>query len=115
VPDAPDPTAATVAASTFRALVADYLRRMEAGEDLADDDYITMVRLFNTIENDRLAGRDQLFARFAASFFPGHVELAAQRLGAILTKGMAFYSPEYDLYIGGPPNPRSRYQIEGEV
>jgi hypothetical protein len=110
-PGPPDPAAGAITASTFRALVASYLRKLEQGEDLSADDYITAVRLFNTIEHDRRAESDELCARYASAFFPAHVDPAAKRLGAVLTKGMALYSPEYDLYIGGPRHSRSEYQI----
>jgi hypothetical protein len=109
------PPGVPVAASKFRELVTAYLTRLERGDEMADDDYITMVRLFNTIESDRLAERAELFARYWAAFFPAQVEPASQRLAAVPTKGMALYSAKHDLYIGGPPHPRSRYYIEGEL
>lgn len=111
----PDPNAEAVTGETFRALVADFLGRMDRGEELTDDDYVTMVRLFNTIESERLAARSELFARYAAAFFPAQVEAASRRLAAVPTKGMALYSAKHDLYIGGPPHPHSRYQIDGEA
>jgi hypothetical protein len=95
----------------FHDLVADYLDRMDRGTSFSTEDYITMIKLFNTIGADRLAVDDPLFARYVAAFFPSQVEPAAQRLGAVATKGMALYSREHDLYIGGPAHAPSRYLI----
>ncbi len=95
----------------FRTLVADYVDRMDRGMSFSTGDYITMIKLFNTIGADRLAADDPLFARYVGAFFPSQVEPAAQRLGAVATKGMALYSREHDLYIGGPAHDPSRYRI----
>jgi hypothetical protein len=78
-------------------------------------DYHTMIRLWNTIENERLGDQDSLFRRYASAFFPAHVERAAQRLGAYPTKGMALYSEAYDVYLGNPSHAPSRYRIVDDV
>jgi hypothetical protein len=93
-------------------LADDYLRRMDTERDsLTVDDYVTMVRLFNTIELGRLRREDPLLDRYATAFFPGHVATAAGVLGLTPTKGMALYSAGHDLYLGGPPHTNSRYSI----
>jgi hypothetical protein len=102
-----------LSAHALRELAAGYLDRIQQGDSFTDDDYIAMVKLFNTIGADRLAAADPLFARYADAFFPAQVEPAARRLGAVATKGMALYSRRHDLYIGGPAHGPSRYRIEG--
>lgn len=114
-PHSPEPGGPMVNWSGFRALVADYLSRMDAGQELSAADYYIMVRLWNTIENGRLDERDPLFERYASAFFPAHVERAAQCLGAYPTKGMALYSRDYNVYLGSVSHAPSRYQIEDEA
>jgi hypothetical protein len=110
-PRALKPNGPVINSSGFRALVVHYLGRMDAGQELSAADYYTMIRLWNTIESERLGGRDPLFKRYASTFFPTHVERAAQCLGAYPTKGMALYSKEYDVYLGSVSHAPSRYRI----
>lgn len=98
--------------NAFRALVTDYLGRMESAAPMATDDYVTMTRLWNTIEFRRLGPTDPLFQRYAAAFFPGYVERISKSLDAQPTKGMALYSKKYDLFIGGRPHAGSQFKLE---
>lgn len=96
----------------FRALVDGYAQRLEADDDsLGAEDYVTMIRLWNTIEFGRLRQEDPLFDRFAAAFFPAQVQRATDVLGATPSKGMALYSREHDVYLGGRPHANSRYRL----
>jgi hypothetical protein len=97
----------------LRSLAADYLARIEAGDDaLTADDFVTMIRLWNTIESGRLREQDATFDRYAAAFFPHQVQRATDVLGMTPTKGMALYSREHDVYLGGRPHANSQYRIE---
>lgn len=96
----------------FRRLVERYVVAMEADGPLATDDYITMTRLWNTIERDHLVHTDERFRHYYKLFFPGFVARLEKALGAIPTKGMALYSREHDLYLGGKPHANSAYRIE---
>jgi hypothetical protein len=98
-------------ADEFRRLVEHYLARMDDGSDMSNDDYVTMTRLFNTIEHGRLAERDDTFRRYRAAFFPNYVARIERALGATPTKGMALYTKAYDLYLGGKPHANSMYRI----
>jgi hypothetical protein len=73
-----------------------------------------MARLWNTIQFQRLAGGDDLYARYAAAFFPSQIATIERRLHATPTKGMALYSREHDLYVGGTPHPNSQFRLERE-
>lgn len=96
----------------FRALVDGYAQRLEADDDsLGAEDYVTMTRLWNTIEFGRMRQGDPRFERFAAAFFPTHVQRANELLGATPTKGMALYSREHDVYLGGRPHANSQYRL----
>src|SRR5262245_9803931 len=101
-----------IGTTEFRRLVEQYLARMEAGDQMSADDYVTMTRLWNTIEHDRLVERDEIFQRYYATFFPAYVARVERALGAITTKGMALYSRDYDLYLGGKPHANSLYRIQ---
>jgi hypothetical protein len=103
-----------ISTEEFRTLVSDYLRRMESGYEMTTEDYVTMIRLWNTIEFRRLGPRDSLFHRYAVAFFPAYVERISKSLNAQPTKGMALYSKEHDIYLGGKPHPRSQYKLEEE-
>jgi len=87
---------------------------MKSGHEMTKEDYVTMIRLWNTIEFRRLGPKDPLFHRYAAAFFPGYVERISKSLNAQPTKGMALYSKEYDIYLGGKPYPTSQYRLEDE-
>src|SRR5262249_55292794 len=93
----------------FRALADDYKARIKRGDDFTDDDYVTMVKLFNTIESHGLGARDEALAQYRAAFFPDLVERVTHRLEMLPTKGMALYSEGYNVYLGGPPYAPSRY------
>lgn len=111
VPGALD-TGLPINRADFRALVVDYLNRMESGTELSIDDYITMTRLWNTIEFARLGSEDSLFREYSAAFFPAFVERVSESLHALPTKGMALYSKEHDIYLGGKPHAQSQYRLE---
>ena len=95
--------------SRMRAMTERYLERMLRDDAFADDDYVAMVRLWNTIDLYALVDADELYRRYADAFFPGTVERASNALDALPTKGMALYSSAHDLYIGGKPHANSQY------
>ena len=107
-------TGLPISTEEFRLHVIDYLSRMESDKEMTSEDYVTMIRLWNTIEFRRLGSRDPLFHRYSAAFFPAYVERISKRLNAQPTKGMALYSKEYDIYLGGTPHPNSQYKLEEE-
>lgn len=106
-------TGLPISTEEFRKLVTDYLNRMESGDEMTIKDYVTMTRLWNTIEFRRLGSKDAIFHRYAAAFFPAYVERISKSLNALPTKGMALYSKEYDIYLGGKPHAHSQYKLEG--
>jgi hypothetical protein len=107
-----DPQGIPIARDEFRGLVEEYTRRIAADDtSFSAADYVTMIRLWNTIESGRLRQADPLFERFAAAFFPGQVQHATDVLSATPTKGMALYSREHDVYLGGHPHANSRYRV----
>ena len=78
------------------------------------EDYVTLIRLWNTIDLRRLSQQDSLYHDFAKAFYPAYAERIVKHLHAIPSKGMALYSKEYDIYLGGKPHANSQYRLEGK-
>jgi hypothetical protein len=107
--------------AAFRASTQDYLDRIRHSahrkhdvvkqDDFDQDDYIAMLRLWNTIDLSDLAKTDEVYRDYASAFFPGMVERATHALNAVPTKGMALYSKQHDVYIGGKPHGNSQYRL----
>ena len=81
--------------------------------ELSDDDYVAITRLWNTIQHGPPAGDEERMAAFQARVFPAEVQTVTQALGMELSKGMALYSAEHDLYLGGAPHANSMYAVQG--
>lgn len=103
-----------ISTERFRSLVAEYLKQMDSDKEMSPEDYVTMTRLWNTIELRQLSQSDALFRHYSEAFFPAYVERISRSLNAYPTKGMALYSKEYDLFLGGKPHPRSQYKLDKE-
>ena len=103
-----------IAAERFRSLVAEYVKQMDSDKEMSPEDYVTMTRLWNTIELHQLGRSDALFRRYSDAFFPAYVERVSKGLNAYPTKGMALYSKEYDIFLGGKPHARSQFKLEIE-
>ena len=73
-------------------------------------DAIEMIRLYTTISFNPTMKAD-IYTTYTELFFEKYLKKSAQLLHALPTKGMALYSKEYDLYIGGHPHTNSQYQI----
>jgi hypothetical protein len=107
--------------AAFRASTQDYLDRIRRSvhrkhdalkqDDFDQDDFIAMVRLWNTIDLSDLAKTDEVYRDYVSAFFPGMVERATHALNALPTKGMALYSKQYDVYIGGKSHANSQYRL----
>ena len=75
------------------------------------DDAIDMVRLFNTISHNEDLQKNENNKSYLKLFFGHYSEASAKLLKALPTKGMAYYSKDFDIYIGGPPHSNSMYNI----
>lgn len=96
----------------FDAQLERYSAALDAGgAALTADDYVAMVRLWNTIKWRPPAGGEAPAAAFEAQFFPREIETVTNMLDLTPSKGMALYSRERDLYLGGPPHANSLYEI----
>lgn len=81
------------------------------GAALTADDYVAMVRLWNTIRWRPPPAGEDLTAAFEARFFPREVATVTSVLDLTPSKGLSLYSRERDLYLGGPPHANSVYEI----
>jgi hypothetical protein len=98
----------------FDAQLERYLAALDDPDaTLTDDDYVAITRLWNTIQLRRPAGDDERMAAFEARVFPAEVPTVSKALGMELSKGMALYSPERDLWLGGAPHANSMYDVQG--
>lgn len=96
----------------FEKLVSVYTEYTGNNDTLSFEDIVIMIRLYNTITHDTLLNKsDGNYAGFTKVFMLQFAEVAAKRIEAYPTKGMAYYSKKYDLYIGGPPHANSQYYI----
>lgn len=93
------------------------IERLLAGQNtrrrssISIPDAIDAVRVWNTIEHHGLSHENELHHRFTETFVGGLLEEVANVLGAVPTKGMALYSEQHDIMIGGSaPHPNSIYK-----
>jgi hypothetical protein len=108
------PDGVPITQAEFDAQLERYLAALDDPDaTLSDDDYVAITRLWNTIQHRRPAGDGERMAAFEARVFPDEVQTVTKALGMELTKGMALYSPERDLYLGGAPHANSMYDVQG--
>ena len=108
------PDGVPITQAEFDAQLDHYLAALDDPDArFSDDDYVAIARLWNTIQHRRPAGDGERMAAFEARVFPGEVQNVTQALGLELTKGMALYSQERDLYLGGPQHANSMYDVQG--
>lgn len=71
---------------------------------------IELVRIWNTIEHNRMQEDDEVFQAFADQFFDVFLLASIQTLQAQDDKGGSFFSPDFDISIGGKPHDNSLYK-----
>lgn len=96
----------------FDSLVLDHINRMKAGNTpFSGTGFILPVKIWNTINAAELYDKAGPYKEFYDLFYPDLFKLAAAELDAGLTKGMAFYSEEHDLWLGGKLNGNSYFSF----
>jgi len=99
---------------SFDSLVGKSVSLLEGKTETIDrDDFITMIRLYNTITVLHLS--DKKYTQFINLFVPDNLGKAAKVINATISKGMSYYSKEFDLYIGGKPHHNSQFCITTEL
>jgi hypothetical protein len=90
-----------------------YVGQFTMQKKFSIDEYIDIVRAYNTIGLNRLREKDSVFVKYDELFLKNHLSDVAKLFEATISKGMGFYSKKYDLDIGGAaPNANSFFKIE---
>jgi len=97
----------------FDQKVSGYLKKMSDWTKFNKQDYIDMVRVYNTI-GGFLPIKNDFYKMFYCVFLVMYEKPAAKELDAGLSKGMAMYSKKYNLWIGDVPlgNNNSRFKVD---
>jgi hypothetical protein len=97
--------------SEFDKSIKAYSTRMSAAETFGVDDLLFMTRAWNTIEWQKLQNSNEDYRHFCTLYYPDFFKLAAEKTRATLSKGMAMYSKEYELWLGGAPHAHSQFKL----
>lgn len=100
-----------ISQSEFDRKVEYGLSELSSTNEIVIDDYILLVRIYNTIEVNTMQDKKENYEKFIKLFVPVHIEKAEKKLEATVTKGMAYYSKKYDIYIGGRPHNNSMFRL----
>jgi hypothetical protein len=90
-----------------------YVKLFTAQNKFTVDEYIDIVRAYNTINLNRLGKKDSVFVKYNELFFKNYMNDVAKLFEATISKGLGYHSKKYDLDIGGAaPNANSFFRIE---
>lgn len=95
----------------FERRVLDLVTRMADKAQFEVNDQITLVRIWNTLQANKISDRSSALKRYTELFRARYLNDLVTKLHMTLTKGMAWYSEKYDLYLGGKPHPNSQYKL----
>lgn len=97
-----------ITAIEFNLLVIDKCQKIRTGNILTLDDKMSIIRIVNTIAENNNSDSCYLDVR---DFYVRNFELLVSDFEADLSKGGAYYSKKYNLYMGGKPHANSQYYI----
>src|SRR5688572_33441263 len=100
---------ATQTPDAFHALVAHHLRQIRNREIVSEEASVSMVRAWNTIQQDGLADADPVYREFSDAFMHDYVEEVRRVLDCVEVRGLSYYCPKHDVYIGGRIHANSRF------
>jgi len=97
----------------FDKKVSNYMELMSKWTIFKTQDYIDMIRVYNTIGGS-LPIKNDFYKEYYTVFLVMYYKLAAKELDAKLSKGMAMYSAKYKLWLDDVPlgNNNSRFKID---
>jgi hypothetical protein len=92
--------------------VSKYLTMMSNWSKFTVEEYIDMVRLYNTIAGPIL--KNDFYKMYYTVFLVMYSKPAAKELEATLSKGMAMHSNKYHIWIGGGaiPDYNSQFRVD---
>lgn len=102
-----------IAKTNFDRKVSNYLVSMSKWTVFKTEDYIDMVRVYNTIGGS-LPIKNDFYREYYTVFLVMYIRHAAISIDATLSKGMAMYSKKYKIWIGDVPlgNNNSRFKVD---
>jgi hypothetical protein len=102
-----------ISKTIFDKKVSNYIKLMGDWTTFKTEDYIDMVRVYNTIGGS-LPIKNDFYKMYYTVFLVMYSKLAAKDLDAKLSKGMALYSAKYNLWLDDVPlgNSNSRFKVD---
>lgn len=102
-----------ISKTDFDKKISFYLKKMSDWNQFNANQYIEMVRLYNTVGRD-LPIKSDFYKMYYTVFLVMYSKKAAQELGAKFSKGMAMYSIKHNIWIGDEPlgNENSIFKID---
>lgn len=97
----------------FDEKVSNYIKLMSDWTRFKTEDYIDMIRVYNTIGGS-LPIKNDFYKMYYTVFLVMYYKLAAKELDAKLSKGMAMFSRKYNLWLDDVPlgNDNSRFKVD---
>lgn len=99
--------------TVFDKKVSNYIKLMGDWTPFKTEDYIDMIRVYNTI-GGALPIKNDFYKMYYTVFLVMYYKLAAKELDAELSKGMAMYSRKYNIWLDDVPhgNANSRFNVD---
>lgn len=99
--------------TVFDKKVSNYIKLMGDWTRFKTEDYIDMIRVYNTIGGS-MPIKNDFYKMYYTVFLVMYYKLAAKDLDANLSKGMAMYSKKYNIWLDDVPhgNDNSRFKID---
>ena len=108
-----DSTGIQIGYMEFKCLAKYQLSMFDENKPTLVEDAIIQVRLSNTLELDHSLRQDSICGAFYVKFLKSKLNNSVELLEAKISRGYSFYSPKYDVYIGGHPHKNSQYFVTG--
>lgn len=98
--------------TAFDEKVSGYVKLMSDWTKFTPEDYVEMIRLYNTIGNSNLIKADY-YRMYYQIFMVMYLKDVGKTLNVELMKGMSLYSKKYNIWIGDRPfgNSNSEFRI----
>jgi hypothetical protein len=100
-----------ISMTEFTRLVGHAIESIESHDDLSDDAFIEMARLWNTVSYYPTLLSDPVISQFFAMFRDRVLPRMVTAWKMSASRGMSLSSPEHDIEIGGTLPERYRYTI----
>lgn len=89
-----------------------YLALFGENKKFTVEEYIDIIRAYNTIAKNDLIDKDTVFFRFYDTFLKKQMADALPLFDMTVSRGLGYHSKKYNLDIGGVPNENSVYRLK---